>query len=77
MSLTMWWPAPKALDDLTVEDAEEGFTLQAPDDTECGAWLEFWSQSEEHQQFFNEQFNQVLLNYLDTQDGQTQDQPDQ
>lgn len=77
MSLTMWWPAPEALDDLSIKENEGGFTLEAPDDTECGSWLKFWSQSEEHQQFFNEQFVKTLISYIESNDGKTQNQPDQ
>ncbi len=44
----MWWPSPEAFEDLTVEDAEHGFDLSAPDDTECGEWLAFWNQDEAH-----------------------------
>ena len=70
-----WWPSPEAFDDLTVEDAEEGFTLIAPDDTECGEWLAHWNQSAEHIELFTEAFTEALKNNLDTtlgQDGQTQ-----
>ena len=35
-----FWPSPEAFDDLTVEDAEEGFTLIAPDDTAESLGLE-------------------------------------
>ena len=71
-----FWPSPEAFDDLTVEDAEEGFTLIAPDDSECGEWLAYWNQSPEHIELFTEAFTQALKNNLDTilgQDGQTQD----
>ena len=71
-----FWPSPEAFDDLTVEDTEEGFTLEAPDDTECGEWLAHWNQSPEHIELFTEAFTQALKNNLDTilgQDGQTQD----
>ena len=61
-----WWPDPSAFDDLTVEDAEEGFTLTAPDDTECGEWLAYWNQSPEHLEPFTEAFTQALKNNIDT-----------
>ena len=70
-----FWPSPEAFDDLTVEDAEEGFTLIAPDDTECGAWLAYWNQSPEHFELFTEEFTKVLKNYADfilEEHGQTQ-----
>jgi hypothetical protein len=63
MSPTMWWPSPEAFEDLTVEDAEHGFDLSAPDDTECGEWLAFWSQDEEHHKVFTGEFTAVLRNY--------------
>jgi hypothetical protein len=50
--------------DLTVEDAEEGFTLSAPDDTECAAWLTYWNQDEAHHEVFEKEFNKVLTHYL-------------
>jgi len=71
-----WWPNPGAFDDLTVEDTEEGFTLEAPDDTECGEWLAHWNQSPEHIELFTEAFTEALKNNLDTilgQDGQTEE----
>ena len=74
-----WWPSLEAFDNLTVEDAEEGFTLTAPDDTECGEWLAYWNQSPEHLELFTEAFTQALKNNLDTilgQDGQTENLTD-
>ena len=63
--LGMWWPHPDAFRDLTVEDAEYGFDLSAPDDTECGAWLAYWNQSEEHKKVFNDAFIKLLTDRLD------------
>jgi hypothetical protein len=71
-----WWPSTEAFDDLTVEEAEEGFTLIAPDDTECGEWLAYWNQSPEHIECFTEAFTENLRNHLDSIDGKTQDIPD-
>jgi hypothetical protein len=73
----MWWPSPEALKDLKVNDFEKGFELEAPSNSECAEWLNFWSQSEEHQEFFNGQFVQMLTDYLATLNGENQDQPDQ
>ena len=70
-----WWPNPGAFDDLTVEDTEEGFTLEAPDDTECGEWLAYWNQSPKHIELFTEEFTKCLQNHIDTtleEHGQTQ-----
>ena len=62
-TLEMWWPSPEAFEDLTVEDAEHGFDLSAPDDTECGEWLAYWAQDEVHHKVFEEEFIAVLRNY--------------
>jgi hypothetical protein len=59
-TLTFWWPHPDAFEDLTVEGAEEGYTLSAPDDSECGEWLSYWSQDEAHHKVFETEFIQVL-----------------
>ena len=70
-----WWPSPEAFDDLVVEDSEEGFTLDAPDSTECGDWLTYWNQSPDHIELFTEEFTKVLKNYADfilEEHGQTQ-----
>lgn len=78
--LAMWWPHPSALDDLTVEDAENGFDLSAPDNTECGQWLGYWNQSEEHKKFFTEEFKKALLEYANQtleQHGKAEAIPDQ
>lgn len=71
-----WWPNPDAFEDLTVEDAEEGFTFDAPDDSECGEWLAFWNQSPEHLELFTEVVTKSLLNHANTileQHGQTKE----
>jgi hypothetical protein len=70
-----WWPTPSAFDDLVVEENEQGFTLSAPDDTECGEWLAHWNQSEEHQEIFNQAFTDVLMDHiktLETENGKTE-----
>lgn len=77
--IEMWWPTPSAFDDLTVEDAEHGFTLSAPDDTECGEWLAFWAQDEEHHVLFEKEFITVLTDYcnlLEQAHGKNEVQPD-
>jgi hypothetical protein len=70
-----FWPSPEAFDDLTVEDAEEGFTLTAPDDTECGEWLAYWNETPERIECFTEAFTQALKNNLDIleEHGQTEE----
>lgn len=71
----MWWPSPQSFDDLIVEDAENGFTLSAPDDTECGEWLAYWNQDEAHHEAFESAFTQILTDYVNktlTEHGQTE-----
>jgi hypothetical protein len=58
--IEFWWPHPDAFEDLTVEDAENGFTLSAPDDTECAEWLSYWDQDEAHHKIFEDEFIRVL-----------------
>jgi len=77
--IEMWWPSPESLKDLQVEDWDEGFTLSAPDGTECAAWLDFWTQSEEHHRTFVKAFEEMLRTYLDTlenQHGENENQSD-
>jgi len=74
-AIEFWWPSSNALNDLVVEEAESGFTLSAPNDTECGEWLAHWNQSKEHQKIFNEAFTDVLGDYikiLETENGKTE-----
>jgi hypothetical protein len=61
-----WWPSPEAFESLTVEDADVGFTLDAPDDSECGEWLAFWNQSPEHLELFTEVVTTSLLKHANT-----------
>lgn len=62
----IWWPSPEALDDLTVEDSEEGFSLSAPDNTECAAWLAYYNQTEELREQFNREFLAAITDYVKT-----------
>lgn len=76
----MWWPSPEAFDVLVVEDVENGFDLSAPDDSECGLWLSYWNQSEEHREFFSKEFTKVLIEHANLtldQHGKTEAIPDQ
>lgn len=76
----MWWPTPEAFDDLVVEDAKNGFDLSAPDDSECGEWLSYWNQDEEHRKFFEQEFKEILLTYAQSileEHGKTEDQSDE
>ena len=66
-----FWPSPDAFEDLTVEDTEEGFTLTAPDETECGEWLAYWNQSPEHIELFTEEFIKTLTSHIEIIDGKS------
>ena len=75
----MWWPSPQAFSELAVEDTEEGFSLEAPDGTECASWLNYWGQDEEHHEFFEREFTKVLIDYVQTlekQHGENEAVPD-
>jgi hypothetical protein len=61
-----WWPSPEAFESLKVEATDEGFKFDAPDDSECGEWLVFWSQSPEHIELFTEVVIKSLLNHANT-----------
>ena len=77
--IEFWWPSPEAFEDLTVEDVEEGFTLEAPDDSECGQWLAFWNQSPEHIEIFSDAFTEALMSRiktLESQNGKNEVLPD-
>jgi hypothetical protein len=65
-----WWPHPDSLLDLKVEDVEDGYDLSAPDNTECGDWLSYWSQSPEHVQVFTDAFTEALKSHIDFLDKQ-------
>jgi len=67
-----WWPSPEAFEDLKVEDTDSGFTLEAPDNTECGEWLSYWNHTEERHELFEKEFIKTLRNYLELIDGQTE-----
>ena len=61
-----WWPDLESLEDLVVEDTEEGFLLSAPDGTLCSDWLAYWSESPEREAIFSREFQKVLLDHLKT-----------
>ena len=61
-----WWPDLESLEDLVVEDTEEGFLLSAPDGTLCSDWLAYWSESPKREAIFSQEFQKVLLNHLNT-----------
>jgi hypothetical protein len=66
-----WWPDPSAFDDLVVEfeDLEDGthsIHLEAPDDTECGAWLAHFNKTPELVELFTKEFMRCLTEYAET-----------
>lgn len=61
----IWWPSAKAIEDLTIEETEEGFTLQAPGGTECDAWLSYYNESDERRETFNAAFVEMLKQHLE------------
>ena len=67
----MWWPHPKDLQDLEVEENEEGFTLSAPEGSECFLWLQHFNQTEELRLEFETELQNCLLNYLKQIDGES------
>jgi hypothetical protein len=81
-----WWPHPDALNDLSVDWGEgtDSLSLEAPDDTQCGEWLDYWSATEERKDVFESAFLTALLNYIKEKengestltDGQQTDQVD-
>ena len=60
---SFWWPHPDAFNDLTVSDIEDGWQLSAPDDTELGGWIAYWSQDEEHHALFQTVFVRALTEH--------------
>ena len=66
----LWWPSPEAFEDLKVEDTETGFTLEAPDNSECGEWLAYWNHTEERHELFEKEFIKTLRNYIEKLDGE-------
>ena len=59
-----WWPGIESLEDLVVEDTNEGFLLSAPDGTLCSDWLEYWSETPEREAIFSREFQKALLDHL-------------
>ena len=67
-TLEMWWPHPDAFQDLEVTETDDGWQLSAPDNSELGDWLAFWSQDEAHHTFFEKTFIDTLLSHIKTLD---------
>ena len=63
IEIEWWWPHPDAFNDLTVTDIEDGWQLSAPDDTELAAWINYWSQDEEHHALFQTVFVRALTEH--------------
>ena len=72
-----WWPLPEELDDLTVTETDEGFSLDAPSDTGCGLWLAYWNRTETHRKVFHQHFTDALISHANfIIDGQTEAIPE-
>lgn len=73
--MAIWYPGPKALDDLTVTETEDGFEFSAPAGSECATWLGYYNSSEELQQEFSAEIIsaiEIRLQELETHGGQEQ-----
>jgi hypothetical protein len=68
----MWWPSPKAFDQLEVTETETGFEFSAPDDSECGNWLSYFSQTEELHQEFEQEILNCIRNYIENLNGESE-----
>ncbi len=60
----IWWPSKRALNDLTIDEIEGGFTLSAPDGTECADWLGYYNSTDELRELFNAAFVRALTEYI-------------
>jgi hypothetical protein len=56
-----WWPHPDSFSELTVKDSEDGWELSAPDESEVGDWISYYSSTEELKAQFNEEFIKALM----------------
>jgi hypothetical protein len=59
------WFWPSNLDGLDCEETDTGFDLSAPTGSECADWLNYWNQSSEHIEFFNQNLLKAILDGLD------------
>ena len=64
--LDWWWPSPESFDALTVTETDEGWELSAPDETELGIWLSYWSETKERHTLFQSMFVQALEKHAHT-----------
>jgi hypothetical protein len=56
-----WWPHPDSFSEIVVEDTEEGFALNAPDESEAGQWLAYYNSTEELQAQFSQELTKALI----------------
>jgi hypothetical protein len=56
-----WWPHPDSFSELTVKDSEDGWELSAPDESEVGDWISYYSSTEELKTQFNHEFLKALV----------------
>jgi hypothetical protein len=60
-----WWPSLEAFDDLTIEDTEEGFALNAPNESEAGQWLAYYNSTEELHAQFTQELTKALMDRVE------------
>jgi hypothetical protein len=53
----------ESLEDLVVENTEDGLFLSAPDGTFCSEWLAYWSETPEREAIFSREFQRNLLEH--------------
>lgn len=61
----MLLPSPQVINDLIIEECDEGFILSAKDNTECAAWLAHYNETEELRKEFEDWFVGLLQNRLE------------
>ena len=60
-----WWISLEAFDDITVEDTEEGFALNAPNESEAGQWLAYYDSTEELKAQFTQELMKALMDRVE------------
>jgi hypothetical protein len=66
-----WWPHPDSFSEVVVEDTEEGWSLNAPDESEAGQWLAYYNSTEELHAQFTQELTKALMDrvkHYDTQE---------
>jgi hypothetical protein len=63
-----WWPHPDSLSEVVVEDTEEGFALNAPNESEAGQWLAHYNSTEELHAQFTKELTKALMDLVEHYD---------